>query len=250
MNITDVKLSYLIEYFLDFIPFLSVTLQYTLLAMAIGIVFGLLMAKGKLGKNRILKGFANGYTAVMRAIPSIVLLFLVYYGLPKIFMGAFAINLTRINKVYFGGSTLGLFNIAIMSEIMKSSYLSVDRGQYEAAVSNGLTSSQAIIRIVLPQAFRISIPNVGNAIITLLKEGTLGYTIGLIDSMGRANQQNALTFQNHILEIYISLAALYWILTILLDRGFKAADSKLSYSSRAKERQTVKAGEISKEVAA
>lgn len=248
MNITDIKLSFLIKYFLDLIPFLRITVQYTALAMAIGIVFGLLFAWAKLGNNRFLKGIADGYTAIMRAIPSVVLLFLVYYGLPKIFLSAFQMNLNRINKVYFVGITLGLFNIAIMSEIMKSAYLSVNRGQYEAAISNGFTAWQAIVRIVLPQAFRISIPNVDNTIITLLKEGTLGYTIGLIDCMGRANQQNALTYQNHILEIYIALAVLYWALTLLLDKGFKWIDGKMSYSSRRKIRKAFMSKEITTEI--
>ena len=231
MDITDVRISFVLQYLIDFIPFLRVTLQYVGISLGIGIVFGALLAWIKLGHNPVLKGIANGYTAVMRAIPSLVLLFLVYYGLPKLFLELFQINLSRINKVYFVGITLGLFNIAIMSEIMKSAYLSVNRGQYEAAISNGLSSRQAVTRIVIPQAFRISIPNVGNTIITLMKEGALGYTIGLVDCMGRANQQNTLTYQNHILDIYIALALLYWLLTLLLDKGFKLLDSKMNYTS-------------------
>jgi L-cystine transport system permease protein len=198
-------------------------------SLAISLVFGSLLAAAKLGKNKPLKIFASGYTAVMRSIPPIVLIFLIYHGVPLLWLKLFGINISRIvDTVYFVILALGLMGIAQLSEIIKSAYRSVREGQYEAAVCSGLSPVQAIRRIMLPQALRISIPNLGNFMITLLKEGSLGYTIGLIDIMGRANILNSITYGNNLYEIFFTLAVIYWILSIIIERGFLFMDDRLS----------------------
>lgn len=224
MNIKNFKIGVFLEYFFKLLPHLKETFIYLIGALLIGLVIGFFLTMAKLGKNRVLKGFAIGYTAVMRSLPSIVVLFLVYYGLPQLVQAIFSVNIARADKVIFVTITLALFSIATLSEIMKSAYLSVNHGQFEAAISNGLTEFQAFFRIILPQAFRFAIPNLGNSIVILLKEGSLGYTIGFLDVMGAANQFNTLTYQNHILEIYFALAAVYWVLSILIDYSFKLVE--------------------------
>ena len=219
-------------YMAKLLPYLRVTFAYLLIALAIGLIFGFLLAAAKLGKNRVLRGLAVGYTAIMRSLPSIVLLFLVYYGIPKLAQGLFGVKMNGTDKLVFVSITLGLLSIASLSEIMKSAYRAVDPGQREAATSNGLTESQAFFRIILPQAFRIAIPNLGNTVVVLLKEGSLGYTIGLMDVMGGANQLNALTYQNNILEIFFGLALIYWILSIIIDKLFQWWERAASTDAR------------------
>lgn len=232
MNVQNFKFGMFVQYVWKLAPYLRVTFTYMLGALVIGMVFGFLFAVMKLGKSRILRAAAVGYTAVMRSLPSIVLLFLVYYGLPRLVREVSGVNIAGASKVYFVILTLGLFNIASMSELMKSAYSAVNRGQYEAAVSNGLNSRQAFFRIVLPQAFRFSIPNLGNTVVMLLKEGALGFTIGLVDVLGQARVINSNTYQNDILEVYLAMAVVYWVVSILIDRFFKWLERRLAYGTQ------------------
>jgi L-cystine transport system permease protein len=111
---------------------------------------------------------------------------------------------------------------------MRSSYLAVPAGQREAALTSGLTEAQAFTRILLPQAFVVSIPNLGNSFIALLKEGSLAFTIGLIDVMGKGNLFVSINFGAYALETYTALAIIYWVLTIAFERIFKQLEKNFS----------------------
>ncbi|MFD6442547.1 ABC transporter permease subunit, partial [Peribacillus sp. NPDC060186] len=88
------------------------------------------------------------------------------------------------------------------------------------AVSVGLSNTQAYWRIILPQAFVVALPNFGNSLLELMKEGALAYTIGLIDIMGKAELIIAGNYNTHALEIYLALAVIYWILSIAIEQLF------------------------------
>ena len=111
---------------------------------------------------------------------------------------------------------------------MRGSYLAVPAGQREAALTSGLTEKQSFIRIMLPQAFVVSLPNFGNSLIALLKEGSLAFTIGLIDVMGKGNLIISMNFGGYALETYTALAIIYWVLTILLEQLFKIIEKHFS----------------------
>ncbi|RIJ63261.1 amino acid ABC transporter permease [Rummeliibacillus sp. TYF005] len=209
------------------LPFLKITFLIAGSSILFGSLAGLLLTVMKLGKSRILKKIATGYTTIMRCTPSIVLLFLVYYGVPAIFAN-FNINLHDIDTAVFVVITFTLQFAAIMSEVIRSSYEAIDRGQYEAAVSVGLTPLQAYRRIIFPQSLVVALPNFGNSMITLLQEGSLAYTIGLIDVVGKANLIIAANLNAHALEIYIALAIIYWILSILIERIFAGLEKFFS----------------------
>jgi L-cystine transport system permease protein len=133
-----------------------------------------------------------------------------------------------MNAIFFVILTFTLFLGASLSEMMRASYLAVARDQFEAALSLGLTAFQAFRRIVLPQAFFYSLPNLGNTVIYLLKEGALGYTIGLTDVMGKAYLMNVDSYSVHALGIYISLALIYWPVALILERIFKKLEERFS----------------------
>jgi amine acid ABC transporter, permease protein, 3-TM region, His/Glu/Gln/Arg/opine family len=228
----EFNLEKVVHYLIKIIPFVSVTIIYVLAALLIGIVFGFFFAAAKLGKNKVLKFLAYAYTAILRSIPSIVLIFLVYYGVPEIVKRISHTDISRANRLIFIVITLGLYSIASVSEIMRSSYQAINKGQYEAAISNGMSELQSFRRIVLPQAFLVAIPNLGNTIISLMKEGSLGFTIGLVDIMGRATLLNAETYSNNILEIYFSLAAIYWGMSVALERLFSYLEHRFSITYR------------------
>ncbi|WP_062105964.1 amino acid ABC transporter permease [Bacillus niameyensis] len=211
--------SYIWGAFPALIPFLKMTFLVVSLSVLFGTLLGLVLAAMKVGNNKIAQKLANGYTTILRCTPSIVLLFLVYYGVPAIFIN-FGIDLNDIDKAFFVVLTFTLQFAAIMSEVIRSSYESIDKGQFEAAVSVGLSPFQAYRRIIFPQAFVVALPNFGNGLLELLKEGSLAYTIGLIDVMGKANMIIASNYNSHALEIYIALSIIYWVLSIAIEQFF------------------------------
>lgn len=163
----------------------------------------------------------------MRCTPSIVLLFLVYYGVPALAEN-FGLNFHDIDTAIFVIVTFTLQFAAIMSEVIRSSYGSIDKGQYEAAVSVGLTPFQAYRRIIFPQALVVALPNLGNGMIALLQEGALAYTIGLIDVVGKANLIIASNINAHALEIFIALAIIYWVLSLIIEKFFSILEKFFS----------------------
>lgn len=217
------RISYFFHYFFKLIPYLRVTFAYAGASLLAGIVFGFVLTAFKVGKSKILRAIGNVYTAIFRSIPPVVLLFLVYYGLPTLYEAIFGTSIRKKSVLFFVIIAVTLFATASISETMRSAYTSVDKGQYEAAVSIGLSKFKAYTRIVFPQAVYYAIPSLGNLITYLIKEGSLGFTIGLVDVFGKANTLNQNTYSNYILEIYISLALLYWLVAIVIERLLKLA---------------------------
>lgn len=211
--------SYIFEAIPMLLPFLKMTFLVAGLSVLFGTILGFILAAMKLGKSKIAQKIAHGYTTVLRCTPSIVLLFLTYYGIPAI-ASNFGADLNDVDTAIYVIITFTLQFGALMSEVIRTAYQSIDRGQFEAAVSVGLSDMQAYRRIILPQAFVVALPNFGNSLLELLKEGALAYTIGLIDVMGKANLIIAGNYNAHALEIFIALSIIYWILSIAIEQFF------------------------------
>lgn len=212
-------LTYLWESFPLLLPYIQITFIVTILSVLCGSLLGLLLTMMKLGKSKLARSLANIYTTIMRCTPSIVLLFLVYYGIPAIGSN-FGFNLNDVDKIIFIVITFSLQFGAIMSEVIRSAYQSINKGQYEAGVSVGLTNLQVFSRIIVPQAFVVALPNFGNGLLELIKEGSLAYTIGLIDVMGKAQLIIDGRFNAHALETYLALSIIYWVLSIIIEQTF------------------------------
>ena len=213
------------------LPYLLVTFEIMLGTVMTGLVVGFFLAKGQLSKKVWAKGVSGFIINALRCTPSIVMLFIIFYGLPILFWGLFKIDINKWNKAVYVIISLGLLFSASAAEIMRSSYLSVAKGQREAGLTSGLTEAQTFRRIVLPQAFVVSLPNLGNSLITLLKEGSLAYTIGLIDVMGKGTTIIGIHQGAYAIETYIALAIIYWILTIALEQLFKSLEKNFSKGS-------------------
>jgi L-cystine transport system permease protein len=222
---TDFDVSYIFRYYPEILPFLSVTFKIVFFSVLFGTLLGFIVAVAKLSKSKILRAIGNGYTNVLRCTPAVVLLFLVYYGLPFIFEQFFGIYIDFYKGVFVIVALSLLFS-ASMSEIMRSSYEAVNKGQYEAGVSVGMTGTQTFFRILLPQCFVIALPNLGNVIIQIVQEGALAFTIGFIDMMGQTDLIVARNYGAHAREIYIGLALLYWAIAILIERGMALIEKK------------------------
>jgi len=223
---------YILEVLPRLLAFLPVTLGVAAATAVLGTMLGFVLAKAKLGSSALARGLADAYTWVLRCTPSIVLLFLVYYGLPALVKAAFGVDASRWHRAFYVVLTFTLFFAATMSELMRSAYLAVDRGQREAALSHGLSEFQAFRRIVLPQAAVSALPNVATALVALLKEGSLAYTVGLVDLMGQGSLIIARGFGAWSLETYLAAALIYWALTVAIEKAAGALERRLSVGRR------------------
>ena len=211
----------------DLLTYLDVTLLVALVSIALGSLLGGLLAWANLSGTAPLRWAALSYVYVMRCTPSIVLLFIVFYGLPKLMEAAFRYDMNELHRAVFAIITFTLLFSAYISEVFRAAYTAVPRGQYEAAVSAGLTPFQAFRHVILGQAALVALPNFGNATINLLKEGALAYTIGLIDMIGKGNLIIAQNFGAYGIEVYLAALLIYWVLVLLLEQVVALVEKRL-----------------------
>jgi L-cystine transport system permease protein len=223
---------FIVKVFPRLLAFLPVTLFLMLGTVIAGSALGFVLARARMSRRPLPRLLARSYTMIMRCTPSIVLLFIVYYALPELVMAIFGIDINSVYKGVFVIITLSLLFAANMGELMRAAYLSVDSGQREAALSAGLSEAQALLRITLPQAVVAALPNFCNALVGLMKEGALAYTIGMIDMMGQGTLIISRNYGAYGLETYIALALIYWAVTIIMERSFRALEKRLSRGKR------------------
>lgn len=222
-----VELEKVLEFFLSSLPYLKVTLLYVVVSLIIGFAIGGGIARMRRSKNRLLCAAAALYVTIIRCTPSLVLLFLVFYGLPAILGGRLGALLNRLPTVVFVCITFSLFIGASSSEIIRSAYESIKSGQKEAGLSVGMTEFQTFWHILLPQMVRRAIPNIGNMIIFLMKEGALAYTIGLRDVLGQAYYLSARSKGVYAIDMYIALTLIYWPVTALIEKLFAWIEKRM-----------------------
>lgn len=209
------------------LPYLTVTLVVGVTSILTGSILGMLLAWAKLSGHKVIRALADGYTYIIRCTPSIVLLFIVFYGLPKFMEAEFGIDLDDLSRAVFVIITFTLLFGAYVSEVFRSAYETIDKGQYEAAVTIGLSPKQAFFRVMLPQAAVIALPNFGNSVINLMKESALAYTIGLIDLLGRTNLIIAKNYGAYGIELYVACLLIYWGLSLVIEQAFLRMESYL-----------------------
>ncbi|NQP33313.1 amino acid ABC transporter permease [Streptococcus suis] len=212
-------LSYVFKFLPEILYALPLTLWILIVTIVIGSLLGALLAWGQLYGDEVIVSISKGYVFVLRCTPPIVLLFMVFYGLPEFLEWWLGLDVNGWSRTVFVITAMTLLYAATISEVFKSAYLAVPNGQMEAGLSIGLTEFQTFQRILLPQAFRFALPNISNAILNLLKDTALAYTIGLADIMGAGNLLIGRNLGNYSLETYTAVAVVYWSLALLLALG-------------------------------
>lgn len=147
-----------------------------------------------------------------------------FYGIP-ILTALVNVDTTRMDPLYAAIITYGLSSAASIAEIIRSAINSVPKSQTEAALSIGLTQRQNFFRIVFPQALKQATPNFWNLIIGFLKDTSLAFSIGVMDMSGRG--ETLITSSNHSLEVYVSLAIIYYLVALVLEATFKQIELRL-----------------------
>ncbi|SER16898.1 amino acid ABC transporter permease [Streptococcus gallolyticus] len=219
--------SRVITFLPEILSALPLTLWVLVLTILFGSLLGLFLAWSQLSGEKSLSSFARGYVFILRCTPPIVLIFLVFYGLPRFLEWWLGIDVNGWSRSVFVILAMTLLFAASISEVFKSSYQALPKGQLEAGLSIGLTDYQTFVRILLPQAFRIALPNITTAIINLLKDIALAYTIGLVDLMGAGNLVISRNLGNYSLETYTAVAIIYWVLAVILAVGTHFIENEL-----------------------
>lgn len=156
----------------------GVTIELTLISIAIGLIFAMVLALGRISKSKILNGITWVYIWVFRGTPLMLQLIIAYFGVPmvaKTLTGDY-INISMFNAAILG---LTLNTAAYLAEIFRAGILSIDKGQMEAAKALGMTYQQAMLKIIIPQTYRRIIPPFANEFIMILKDTSLVMVIGL-----------------------------------------------------------------------
>ncbi|WP_138494584.1 amino acid ABC transporter permease [Paenibacillus pinistramenti] len=217
-------LSFIFRFFPKLLDTLGLTLLIVAGSLAAGIFAGFLVALPRMYNVPVLKRFSQVYVSFFRGTPILIQLFLFYYGLPEILKLA-GIDISKAPVLFFVIITYGLNTGAFLSETIRASVTAVNRGQIEAAYAVGMTGYQAFSRIVWPQALAVAVPVFSNVVLALLKDTSLAFTLGVMELTGKAQTLGALT--QHFVEAYISLALIYLVISLVLERLLKLAERRL-----------------------
>ncbi len=202
---------------------LEQTILLTVTAITISIVTGLLIALPGLAKRRPLRMINRTYVELVRAVPILVLILWVYYGMPQI-------TGISINVFWAGVIALALSDSAFEAEIFRAGIQSIDKGQYEAAHSISLSYRDTMIYVVLPQAIRRILPALGNQLVYMLKMSSLVSIIGMQELTRKANELVVTEYRP--LEIYTVLVLEYLVLILVVSAGVRMLERKLQADER------------------
>ncbi len=208
----------------------STTLLLAVASLVVATILGMGAAFAKLSGNRLLRTIASAYTFVVRGIPDLVVMLLIYYSLPALlnqWIDAMGIDArVEFPPIVAGIATLGLIFGAYMTETFKTALQNIPKGQIEAAIAYGLTRRRMFVCIILPQLIRLALPGFTNNWLVLAKATALVSLIGLQDVMFRAKgaaEATGMPFTFYLIAagFYLFVTVFSLILLALLARRFE-----------------------------
>lgn len=221
--------------FVQLLGVIPTTLYITLVSVLVGFVIGTVVALIRIYKVPVLYPIAVGYVTFIRGTPMLTHLLLIYFGLPIVVDGLAAyfgwgFSSVSIPMIGFAYISFSITAGAYMSEVVRSGLLAVDRGQIEAAHSVGMTTPQALRRIVFPQALAASLPNLSNSVIGMLHGSTLAFTVSVVDINAKAQIVASTNWK--FFEAYLAAAAIFWGLTVLIERLTSLIEKRINLYNR------------------
>lgn len=222
--LTDIGNSLYSTFILDnrwewFLSGLGYTLLISFFAVLLGLVIGVIMAFGRLSKNKLCRGISGIYIDIIRGTPTMVQLLIIYF---IVFANV------NIQRWLVGVIAFGINSGAYIAEIVRGGILSVDVGQTEAGRSLGLNGRQTMTYIVIPQAMKNILPALGNEFIVLIKETAVIGMIANIDLVGAARKVQSLTY-DYVVPM-ISIAIIYYVVIKIVSMLLKALENRMRKS--------------------
>jgi His/Glu/Gln/Arg/opine family amino acid ABC transporter permease subunit len=200
----------------------GLTIVISAAAMLLALILGMVVALVSQAPWRPARRLVRAYVEAFRNTPLLIQIFIVYFGLPQVGL--------RLSPFLSGLSALTLYTAAYNTEIFRAGLEAVPTGQHEAARSTGLTPLQEAVHVIIPQAFRISFPALGNNLVSLVKNSSLVSIIGMVELMFVANDISFNNFRSF--EIYGAAAVLYVILVLTLTKILNLTESRILVKGR------------------
>ncbi|WP_413285502.1 amino acid ABC transporter permease [Vibrio sp. MA40-2] len=213
--------NYMLELLPILLKYLGTTMEMAIWGLFFSLILSIIIANIRVFSIPVLDQLSQLYISFFRGTPLLVQLFLLYYGLPQIFPILIGIDA-------FSASIIGLtlhFS-AYMAESIRAAIIGIDRSQMEASLSVGMTTNQAMRRIILPQAARVALPSLMNYFIDMIKSTSLAFTLGVAEIMAKAQMEAASSFK--FFEAFLAVALIYWVVVIVLTRVQIWAEFKLN----------------------
>ena len=213
-----------LDYMAGLVPvilrYVPLTLGMAIVAMAIALVLAAMLAVIRVLKVPVLDRIVAVFISFFRGTPLLVQLFLFYYGLPQV-LPAFR-SIDGVTAAVIG---LTLHFSAYMAESIRGAILGIDRSQWEAGQSVGMTQLQLMRRIIMPQASRVAAPTLLNYFIDMIKSTSLAFTLGVTEMMGAAQKEAAGSFR--YLEAFLVVALIYWAIVETLSFAQRRLEARL-----------------------
>lgn len=215
---------------------LKTTLILTFISVALGTLLGTIVAMGKMSKFKPLRFLVSVYIEVIRGTPILLQLYLFYFVLPNV------LTFLKMSQFMWVSIALCINSAAYVSEVIRSGIQAVDKGQTEAARSLGMSESQTMTKIILPQAVRNILPALGNEFIMMLKETSLASTFFLGDLMTSYQIVKGATMLT--LEPMTIIAIIYLCMTYPLSKVVEQFEKKMSAKNSYKKRKHSKKAHV------
>lgn len=221
---------FMFQTFLMAVKGIPVTLEITILSLIFAFPLSIVIAIIRNRKIRVFAQICGVYVSFIRGTPILVQIYLLYNLLPSLLKiildkAGLEINIFKINPMIYAVIIFALNVSALLSEIMRSAFATVDKGQMEAAVTLGMTEWQAYYRIIIPQAFVSAIPNVCTLVILIIKMTSLAFTMTIQDVTAIAKIQAGLGYT--YFEAYIDIFIIYLVLCICIEKIFSKLETRM-----------------------
>ncbi|WP_417580424.1 ABC transporter permease [Nitrincola sp.] len=200
-----------------------ITLKLAFTSLFFGLILGLMGAAAKLSPIRALRWIATTYTTLIRGVPELLLVLIIYFGTTELLLRLFD-QYIEISAFAAGVTALSIAFGAYATEVFRSALQEIPKGQRESAMAMGLTRWQTFSRILIPQLWRIAIPGLGNLFLVLLKDTALVSVIGLDDLMRQAYV--AAGFTKLPFTFYLAAAFIYLLLTIIFMQAIRLLENR------------------------
>jgi polar amino acid transport system permease protein len=217
----QLDLSVVIKHLPLFLKGIFLTVEISFFAIVIGLAVGILAAVARTSGLRILQAIGAIYVEVFRNTPLLIQIFIIFFGLPGLGI--------KLSPYVSGLTALVLYVGAYNTEVIRAGLEAIPRGQTEAAKSLGLTGVQTFLYIILPQAFRVSLPALGNNWVALVKNSSLVSVIGMVELTWVASDLNALTFRSF--ELFGAATLFYLALIFILTNIQNFVEKRFSYKT-------------------
>ena len=223
-------IGFIIEAFPQILAAIPITLLMVFASAIMGWILGLIIALVRKSKTPVISQMLTVFVSFMRSVPSVIVLYIAYYVMPAVIYSygqsiGWNIDINLVPPVAYAIFALTLGQAVYSSEVFRAAITAVDEGQMEAAYSIGMTKTQALFRIIFPQAFATAMPNLGGLFVGLVKETSLAYYVGVYEITAIANLLSIPKL--NFIEAYVMTTIIYEILSFIFNKCFRAGENRL-----------------------